>query len=279
MGVLVPRRMDAQVSLMGLRARWFRPPSFRPLWLWGFLGGVLALAVAVVPSGAAEAQVRVVELVAGWNLVVYEGPTTTAGVGGEGVEEGLGNAAGSVDAVWHWEAARQGWSNWFAVEPSIATLGGLERGEVYWVRARTAVSWVQGGEGPGVDAGVELPTALIEVVSGESVFVLRVELADEAGERSRGLMLRESLDEDAGMLFLYGSETTGPFWMRNTLVPLSIAFVDGAGVIIDVQQMEPLSDTLHHPSGPYRWALEVNEGWFAEWGVGVGDVVRFTGVF
>jgi uncharacterized protein len=82
------------------------------------------------------------------------------------------------------------------------------------------------------------------------------------------------MPEDAGMLFLFPAEHSGGFWMKNTLIPLSIAFVDADGRIVRILDMEPCRADpcpIYDPSVAYRSALEVNRGAFAEWGVVEGD--------
>ncbi|MDO8614443.1 MAG: DUF192 domain-containing protein [Dehalococcoidia bacterium] len=113
---------------------------------------------------------------------------------------------------------------------------------------------------------------VFQTASGEEA-ALQVELADTAELRSRGLMFRDSLPEDGGMLFDFGGQTQSGFWMKDTKVPLSIAFIDGAGTIIDIQDMAPLSEQLHYPAQPYNTAVEVTQGWFRRNGVAVGDTV------
>jgi uncharacterized protein len=104
---------------------------------------------------------------------------------------------------------------------------------------------------------------------------LQVEIADEEAELERGLMERTALAEDAGMLFVYPGERTLSFWMRNTLIPLSIAYIDAEGRIVDIQDMQPLDEETPHLSAePAQYALEVNQGFFAEHNIGVGDVVE-----
>lgn len=105
--------------------------------------------------------------------------------------------------------------------------------------------------------------------------VVRIEVADTPEERTIGLMNRERLDRDAGMLFVFPEDTQGPFWMRNTLVPLSIAFISGEGVILEIQDMQPLSEELHRPSRPYRYALEVNQGFYRDNGITEGSRIEF----
>ncbi len=94
-------------------------------------------------------------------------------------------------------------------------------------------------------------------------------------QQSRGLMYRRELGKNAGMLFVYESEKTLGFWMKNTFVPLSIAFLDADGVIVDIQDMQPQSRKSHRSAKPALYALEVNQGWFAERGIGVGDKATF----
>jgi uncharacterized membrane protein (UPF0127 family) len=103
---------------------------------------------------------------------------------------------------------------------------------------------------------------------------VRVEVADEPAEWGRGLMYRPALAEDAGMLFVFPSDVDYPFWMQNTPIALSIAFVAADGEIVDLQDMEPDSTELHVPAAPYRYALEVNRGYFARHGLKVGDRAR-----
>ncbi len=114
---------------------------------------------------------------------------------------------------------------------------------------------------------------VIETAGGEEV-VVRVEVADDDEERQVGLMNRESLPADAGMIFLFDGATSGGFWMKNTLIPLSIAFADEDGTIVAILDMEPCEADpceVYDPGVSYASALEVNQGAFSDWGVAVGD--------
>jgi uncharacterized protein len=102
---------------------------------------------------------------------------------------------------------------------------------------------------------------------------LRVEVVHLPLQRQQGLMLRRELDDSAGMLFMFPDDRTGGFWMKDTYLPLDIAFIDAGWNIVDVLPGEPLDRTLIVPSGPYRYVIEVNQGWFAEKGLGVGATV------
>ncbi len=117
-----------------------------------------------------------------------------------------------------------------------------------------------------------LRNVTIHASSGEEVRV-RVEIADDDAERARGLMYRTALAEDRGMLFIFDEEQPLSFWMKNTLIPLSIAFMDSEGRIVDIQDMKPLDDDppSYVSAEPARYALEVNQGFFEERGVKVGD--------
>ena len=123
-------------------------------------------------------------------------------------------------------------------------------------------------------AVAELRKLVIESSSGKDVR-LRVEVADDAAEQAQGLMNRKKLGKQQGMLFVYPSERVMSFWMRNTLIPLSIAYIDSEDRIIDLQDMEPLDDEPPHyvSAEPAQYALEVNQGFFDERGVKVGDKV------
>ena len=107
---------------------------------------------------------------------------------------------------------------------------------------------------------------------------LSVEIADTPELRLRGLMFRSSLGDGEGMLFEFGGETSGGLWMRNTYVGLDIAFLDGGGVILAILHGEPESLETISPGQPYHYALEVNRGWFARTGFGVGDHVTVAGI-
>lgn len=103
---------------------------------------------------------------------------------------------------------------------------------------------------------------------------LTVEVAARASERITGLMFRQQLAEDRGMLFLFAGEEHGGFWMRNTYVPLTIAYLDANGTVVDMKDGKPLDETVLTPAKPYRMVLEVNQGWFERHGLAIGSVVK-----
>ena len=109
--------------------------------------------------------------------------------------------------------------------------------------------------------------------TGERVEV-PVEIAATDTERERGLMGRTALAEDAGMLFVFDREQQLSFWMKDTLIPLSIAYINESGRIVDIQDMQPLDETLHPSTEPAKYALEVNGGFFVARGIQVGHKVE-----
>jgi uncharacterized membrane protein (UPF0127 family) len=107
---------------------------------------------------------------------------------------------------------------------------------------------------------------------------LAVEIADTAEAQAAGLSGRSELEPDAGLLFVFPVAAPIAFWTRDTSIPLSIAFVDDNRKIIDLQDMQPFSDTRHLPPGPIRYAIEANLGFFQRNGIAVGDDVTFDPV-
>jgi uncharacterized membrane protein (UPF0127 family) len=106
---------------------------------------------------------------------------------------------------------------------------------------------------------------------------LNVRIADEPDEQARGLMDVEELPSDEGMIFEWTEPTTGGFWMKDTLIPLSIAFVDADRRIITIREMTPCMEDdcpSYGASGPYLLAIEANAGWFDERGLEIGSRLR-----
>ncbi|HEY6752460.1 MAG TPA: DUF192 domain-containing protein [Rubrobacteraceae bacterium] len=122
----------------------------------------------------------------------------------------------------------------------------------------------------------QLPVSTIVNSLGERIPV-QVEIADTDAERQTGLSGRPTLTEDAGMLFVFDQEQPLSFWMKDTLIPLSIAYISAEGRIVDIQDMQPLDETPHPSAEPAQYALEVNQGFFAERGVAVGDTIELPG--
>ncbi len=105
---------------------------------------------------------------------------------------------------------------------------------------------------------------------------LKVELATTSAEHAQGLMFRKELSEDNGMLFIYPSPRILTFWMKDTYIPLDIAFIDKDETIVSIQHMKPLDvGSLYVSPSPVLYALEVNQGWFERKGVNIGDRMEF----
>ena len=153
--------------------------------------------------------------------------------------------------------------------------------------------------------GSSLPVITFTTGRGAAV-PLAVEIADDPNETSCGLMHRTELPENQGMIFVFAADSQTGFWMRNTLLPLSIAFVAADGRIVDIQDMEPVPASGHTPyqfpdgriyavadgqaappgstivtyppRAPFRYAIEVNKGWFSRHGIAVGNRVDLATV-
>lgn len=153
--------------------------------------------------------------------------------------------------------------------------------------AATATAWVP----PTAQAGTPIPGAVATLTAAPPLekatitltnkageqFVMTVEIADTDEARGLGLMYRPSMDPDAGMLFDFGEDTTASFWMANTILPLSIAFIQADGTIIDIKDMQPLDTTSVGPGASYRYALETNQGYFRAHNIAPGDKVTLPG--
>ncbi|MBM3359125.1 MAG: DUF192 domain-containing protein [Betaproteobacteria bacterium] len=103
---------------------------------------------------------------------------------------------------------------------------------------------------------------------------LSVEVAHTEPSRTQGLMHRRMLPENRGMLFVFAETAHHGMWMMNTYIPLSVAFLDASGVIINIADMEPHTRDSHMAARPARYALEVNHGWFKKRGIGPGARVE-----
>ncbi|MEO0224543.1 MAG: DUF192 domain-containing protein [candidate division WOR-3 bacterium] len=105
--------------------------------------------------------------------------------------------------------------------------------------------------------------------------ILYVEIADNDEKRTKGLMFRKSLPDSVGMLFIFDSSGIYPFWMKNTYIPLSIAFISENYEILDIVDLEPLNETPIFPLRKFKYALEVNRNWFKRNNINIGDKVKF----
>jgi uncharacterized membrane protein (UPF0127 family) len=136
-------------------------------------------------------------------------------------------------------------------------------------RAHLAVLLAAASLAAAADSSVPLPR--LQLHAGEHAFT--VEVARTPQQRARGLMGRTRLDDGAGMLFVFESAARHCFWMRDTPLPLSIAFVDTDGRIVSLADMQPHSETLHCPPADIRYALEVKQGEFHRRSIAAGTRV------
>ncbi len=118
-------------------------------------------------------------------------------------------------------------------------------------------------------AAAELPSIELQI-KGQRVVA---EIAATEATRTTGLMNRFSLQPDHGMLFVFQQPQPLAFWMKNTYVPLSIAFIAADGHILNIDDMAPLTETTHPSRGLALYALEMKKGWFAQHAIAAGDPV------
>lgn len=102
------------------------------------------------------------------------------------------------------------------------------------------------------------------------IHLITAEVAADDRARMAGLMFREKLAPNHGMLFVFDVKATQCMWMRNTLIPLSVAYLDDDGTIVNIEDMAPRSDDSHCARRPVRFALEMDRGWFARRGIKAG---------
>jgi uncharacterized membrane protein (UPF0127 family) len=112
-----------------------------------------------------------------------------------------------------------------------------------------------------------LPT--IQLQAG--IHVIRAMVADDDQERATGLMFRTEMGPNEGMLFVFDEPGMRCFWMRNTPLPLSAAFIGDDGKVVNIEDMLPFSEVSHCSTGPVRYVLEMHQGWFAKRGIKAGS--------
>ena len=122
----------------------------------------------------------------------------------------------------------------------------------------------------GPAAAQQLP--VVQLKAG--MHLIRAEVADRDAARAMGLMHRTALAPNAGMLFVFEEAAVHCMWMKNTPLPLSVAFIDAGGAIINIADMQPRTEVSHCAARPARFALEMAQGWFAERGIRAGARLR-----
>ena len=118
------------------------------------------------------------------------------------------------------------------------------------------------------------PQQLRSIPLTAGMHVIQAEVAVSPQERSTGLMHRKTMPTNRGMLFVFEEATPQCFWMKNTLLPLSIAFIADDGRVVNIADMKPLDENSHCSAQPVRYALEMNQGWFAKRGIKAGMKLR-----
>ncbi len=103
--------------------------------------------------------------------------------------------------------------------------------------------------------------------------IIQAEVAANNESRMKGLMYRKSLQKNQGMLFVFDKSDLHSMWMKNTPLPLAVAFINEKGVIVNIEEMKPFTDIIHTAIKPAKYALEMNDGWFKQRGVKTGDTV------
>lgn len=145
------------------------------------------------------------------------------------------------------------------------TRGWLQQGMIVFL-GFFAATGVLAQDGP----QPRLPT--IKLTAG--MYVIQAEVAQTSSEQAIGLMYRQTMGVNEGMLFIYDSLKIHCFWMRNTLLPLTIAFIADDGSIVNLKDMQPRTETSHCSAKPVRYALEMNQGWFDNRGLKPGFRLR-----
>lgn len=120
------------------------------------------------------------------------------------------------------------------------------------------------------DVAAPLPTIALKVGNQ----TIRAEIAATDETRQKGLMFREKMAPNTGMLFVFPDIAYHAMWMRNTPLPLAVAFMDDAGKIVSIHEMLPFTETTHQAAGPARYALEMNSEWFKRNQVKAGDTIK-----
>ena len=117
-------------------------------------------------------------------------------------------------------------------------------------------------------------SALPSVKLSAGIHLIQAEVAKEMMTRAQGLMHRKEMPQGSGMLFIFDEQSAHCMWMKNTLIPLSVAFIDEQGAIVNIADMQPLDETSHCATRPARYALEMNQGWFAKRGLLPGTPIK-----
>ena len=119
--------------------------------------------------------------------------------------------------------------------------------------------------------GGQPPLPSVQLQSG--MYLVKGEVANDYSTRMQGLMMREKMAPNEGMLFVFPDHEKHCMWMKNTLLPLSVAFIDEAGVILNIEDMKPQTEISHCSAAAARYALEMNLGWFKSKNIKAGSKI------
>lgn len=139
-------------------------------------------------------------------------------------------------------------------------------------RQRKAIAWLVGGMLTIATICSARAEETLELTAG--IHVIQAEVANTGESRAKGLMHRKDMPRNHGMLFVFDRSSVHCMWMRNTLLPLSVAFLDEEGRILNVEEMKPQTDDSHCASRPAGFALEMGADWFAGKGLGPGTLLK-----
>ena len=131
-----------------------------------------------------------------------------------------------------------------------------------------------GGLAALIPVGVRAQSSMPQVELTVGMFRIEAEVAATLGDRMQGLMQRRQMAANHGMVFVFTEDQRHCMWMKNTLLPLSVAFMDGEGKILNIEDMEPQTEDNHCAARPARFALEMNKGWFRQKGIAPGTTIR-----
>lgn len=118
-------------------------------------------------------------------------------------------------------------------------------------------------------AGIHFPVTTLKA----GKHIIRAEVASTDAQREQGLMFRRKLPKNNGMLFVFDRPARSCMWMKNTPLPLSVAFIDANGTIVNIEEMDPFTLDSHCSQGWIRYALEMNQNWFSINGIRVGSKI------
>lgn len=133
---------------------------------------------------------------------------------------------------------------------------------IVWTLAYAGLAYSQ-------ETPTELPVTRLSI----GIHLIQAEVAARPQEREKGLMNRPQMGSNQGMIFLFGQPTPICMWMKNTLIPLSVAFIAEDGSILNIEDMQPQTETSHCTIKPAIYALEMNLGWFAKRGIKAGSKI------